>query len=117
MGDTDPPSSEIVLFERRRGVLVSTLNRPDRLNAWNDVAPGVVRTRLSEALWKDDEEGLVANTPLARLGDPEDVAAAVAFLGSDDAARITGETLTVDDGQSQVWASAATPTAAMAAQR
>jgi NAD(P)-dependent dehydrogenase (short-subunit alcohol dehydrogenase family) len=65
----------------------------------NAVAPGVVRTRLSEALWKADEAGVAGITPLGRIGEPEDVGAAVAFLASDDAAWMTGETLVIDGGQ------------------
>ena len=65
----------------------------------NAVAPGVVRTRLSEALWKNHESQLAASTALNRIGEPVDVAAAVVFLASDAAAWITGETLLIDGGQ------------------
>jgi NAD(P)-dependent dehydrogenase (short-subunit alcohol dehydrogenase family) len=64
----------------------------------NAVAPGVVRTRLSEALWKDHEPQVAASTALNRIGEPDDVAAAIVFLASDAAAWITGETLVVDGG-------------------
>jgi NAD(P)-dependent dehydrogenase (short-subunit alcohol dehydrogenase family) len=66
----------------------------------NAVAPGVVRTKLSEALWKDHEDVVVNDTPLRRIGEPEDVAGAIVFLASDAAAWITGETLVLDGGQS-----------------
>ncbi|MBJ7520560.1 MAG: SDR family oxidoreductase [Solirubrobacteraceae bacterium] len=65
----------------------------------NAVAPGVVRTRLAEALWKEHEDAVAATTPLGRIGEPEDVASAVAFLASDAASWITGETLLMDGGQ------------------
>lgn len=65
----------------------------------NAVAPGVVRTRLSEALWKTQEDDVADQTPLRRIGEPDDVAAAVAFLASDAAAWITGETIVMDGGQ------------------
>ncbi|HLT10351.1 MAG TPA: SDR family oxidoreductase [Micromonosporaceae bacterium] len=65
----------------------------------NAVAPGVVRTKLAEALWKDHEEQVAASTALDRIGEPEDVAAAVAFLASDAASWITGETMVIDGGQ------------------
>jgi NAD(P)-dependent dehydrogenase (short-subunit alcohol dehydrogenase family) len=65
----------------------------------NAVAPGVVRTQLSEALWKDNEAGAAAATPLGRIGVPGDVADAVVFLASDHASWITGETLVIDGGQ------------------
>lgn len=63
------------------------------------VAPGVVRTRLAEALWKEHEDQVAAGTPLGRIGEPEDVGSAVAFLASDAASWITGETLVMDGGQ------------------
>jgi hypothetical protein len=65
----------------------------------NAVAPGVVRTRLAEALWKDNETALATDMPLGRIGEPEDVGAAVAFLASDGASWITGEILVIDGGQ------------------
>jgi NAD(P)-dependent dehydrogenase (short-subunit alcohol dehydrogenase family) len=65
----------------------------------NAVAPGVVRTRLAEALWKEHEPQVAATTPLGRIGEPADVGAAVAFLCSDAAGWITGETLVIDGGQ------------------
>jgi len=65
----------------------------------NAIAPGVVRTRLAEALWKDNEAAVAADTPLGRIGEPEDIGAAVAFLASDGASWITGETLLIDGGQ------------------
>jgi NAD(P)-dependent dehydrogenase (short-subunit alcohol dehydrogenase family) len=65
----------------------------------NAVAPGVVRTRLAEALWKEQEDSVADLIPLRRIGDPDDVGAAVAFLASPDASWITGETLVIDGGQ------------------
>jgi NAD(P)-dependent dehydrogenase (short-subunit alcohol dehydrogenase family) len=65
----------------------------------NAICPGVVRTRLAEALWKDNEEAVSGATALGRIGEPADVAAAVAFLVSDQASWITGETLVIDGGQ------------------
>jgi NAD(P)-dependent dehydrogenase (short-subunit alcohol dehydrogenase family) len=65
----------------------------------NAVAPGVVRTRLSEVLWKDHEPKVAASTALHRIGEPTDVATAVVFLASDAAAWITGETMMIDGGQ------------------
>jgi len=64
----------------------------------NAVAPGVVKTRFATALYEGREEQVAATYPLGRLGHPEDVAAAVAFLASDDASWITGQTLTLDGG-------------------
>ncbi len=65
----------------------------------NCVCPGVVRTRLAEALWKDHEEQVNASTPLGRIGEPDDIGAAVAFLASDAAGWVTGEAMVLDGGQ------------------
>ena len=64
----------------------------------NVVAPGYVKTRLTDELPEEAREAMLTNTPLGRLGDPEDVAGAVRFLCSDEAAFITGEVLLVDGG-------------------
>lgn len=64
----------------------------------NAVAPGVVRTEFSRALYEGNEDTVVATYPMRRLGSPQDVAGAVAFLASEDASWITGQTLVVDGG-------------------
>jgi 3-oxoacyl-[acyl-carrier protein] reductase len=64
----------------------------------NVVAPGYVNTRLTDVLPDEAKEGMLSNTPLGRLGDPEDIAGAVRFLSSDEASFITGEVLLVDGG-------------------
>jgi 3-oxoacyl-[acyl-carrier protein] reductase len=64
----------------------------------NVVAPGYVKTRLTDELPQEARDAMLGNTPLGRLGDPEDVAGAVRFLCSDEAAFITGEVLLVDGG-------------------
>ncbi|MDQ4029874.1 MAG: SDR family oxidoreductase, partial [Actinomycetota bacterium] len=64
----------------------------------NVVAPGYVKSQLTEVLPADLQELMLANTPLGRFGDPEDVAGAVRFLCSDEASFITGEVLLVDGG-------------------
>ncbi|MDC5696593.1 SDR family oxidoreductase [Intrasporangium calvum] len=64
----------------------------------NAVAPAVVKTRFAEALYEGREEKVSRAYPMKRLGTPEDVAGAVSFLLSADAAWITGQTLTIDGG-------------------
>ncbi|MFN3652922.1 MAG: 3-oxoacyl-[acyl-carrier-protein] reductase [Armatimonadota bacterium] len=64
----------------------------------NAVAPGWIRTRMTEALPQDLAEKVLPQIPLGRLGEPEDVAGVVTFLCSDAAAYVTGQVLVVDGG-------------------
>ncbi|WP_106477087.1 3-oxoacyl-ACP reductase FabG [Phytohalomonas tamaricis] len=64
----------------------------------NAVAPGFIATDMTENLPETQQAALKAQIPLSRLGQPEEIAAAVAFLASDAAAYITGETLHVNGG-------------------
>ena len=64
----------------------------------NAVAPAVVKTRFASALYEGREAEVSASYPLGRLGEPDDVAAAVAYLASADAAWVTGQVLTLDGG-------------------
>jgi NAD(P)-dependent dehydrogenase (short-subunit alcohol dehydrogenase family) len=64
----------------------------------NAIAPAVVKTQFSKALYEGREEEVAAHYPLLRLGTPEDVAAAVAFLASADSNWITGQVFNLDGG-------------------
>jgi NAD(P)-dependent dehydrogenase (short-subunit alcohol dehydrogenase family) len=64
----------------------------------NAVAPGLVKTDMARALWEPQEERIAASMPLARLGEPVDIANAALFLASDLASWVTGHTLVVDGG-------------------
>ncbi|HEY1529741.1 MAG TPA: SDR family oxidoreductase [Galbitalea sp.] len=66
----------------------------------NAVAPAVIKTDFARALYEGREEKVAAGYPLKRLGVPTDVAGPVAFLLSEDAAWITGQTLVIDGGGS-----------------
>jgi NAD(P)-dependent dehydrogenase (short-subunit alcohol dehydrogenase family) len=64
----------------------------------NAIAPGLVKTDMARALWEPQEERIAASMPLARLGEPVDIANAALFLASDLASWVTGHTLVVDGG-------------------
>lgn len=64
----------------------------------NSVAPAVVETRFSAVLYEGKVAEVARNYPMGRLGTPDDISAAVAFLASSDASWITGQTLIVDGG-------------------
>ncbi|MEA5041134.1 MAG: 3-oxoacyl-ACP reductase FabG [Oscillibacter ruminantium] len=64
----------------------------------NAVAPGCIDTDMVRSLGRETMDALAQDTPLGRLGTPEDIAAAVAFLAGEDAAFITGQVLTADGG-------------------
>ena len=67
----------------------------------NAVAPGFIRTAMTDKLAEPVKEAMLKMVPLGRLGEPEDVAKAVAFLASDNAAYVNGQTLAVCGGM--VW--------------
>ena len=64
----------------------------------NSISPGVVCTKLSEALWKENEDSTSTLIPAGRIGEPEDIADAIAFLAAPTSSWVTGENLVVDGG-------------------
>ncbi len=68
----------------------------------NTVAPGFIETDMTKALNDDQRTATLSQVPAGRLGDPREIAAAVAFLASPEAAYITGETLHVNGGMYMV---------------
>jgi 3-oxoacyl-[acyl-carrier protein] reductase len=64
----------------------------------NAVAPGYIATELTNVLTEEQRGLILGNTPMGRLGEPDDVARAVRFLCSDEAAFVTGDVLLVDGG-------------------
>ncbi|GAC1504243.1 MAG: SDR family oxidoreductase [Candidatus Dormibacteraceae bacterium] len=66
----------------------------------NAIAPGLVKTRFAEVLWSNEAilERVLASNPMGRIGLPDEIAGAVAFLASDAASYINGEVITIDGG-------------------
>jgi 3-oxoacyl-[acyl-carrier protein] reductase len=94
-GQTNYSASKAGIIGFTKALARELGNRGVRANV---VAPGYVDTRLTQVIADDLKEMMLANTPLGRFGTPEDVAGAVRFLSSDEAAFITGEVLLVDGG-------------------
>jgi NAD(P)-dependent dehydrogenase (short-subunit alcohol dehydrogenase family) len=95
------PEPGIGLYNATKAALIHLTRQlalelaPVRVNA---VSPGLVRTRFAAVLVEALEEHLVGALPLGRIGEPRDVAGAVAFLVSEEASWITGSNLVVDGG-------------------
>jgi 3-oxoacyl-[acyl-carrier protein] reductase len=68
----------------------------------NCVAPGFIATPMTDALNDKQKEGILAKIPAGRMGSPEDIAAAVLFLASEEAGYITGHTMHVNGGMAMV---------------
>lgn len=68
----------------------------------NCVAPGFIKTAMTDELGDDQHDKLVANIPAGKMGSPEDIAAAVTYLASEDAGYMTGQTLHVNGGMAMI---------------
>lgn len=64
----------------------------------NGVAPGIVRTKLARGLWENNEQYLNDHLPLGRIGEPDDIADVITFLGGPASRWMTGQTLVIDGG-------------------
>lgn len=94
-GQTNYAASKAGIIGFTKSLARELASRGVRANA---VAPGYIQTQLTDVLPEEAQQAILTNTPLARMGTPEDVAAAVRFLCSDEASFITGEVLLVDGG-------------------
>jgi 3-oxoacyl-[acyl-carrier protein] reductase len=94
-GQTNYAASKAGIIGFTKSLARELGNRGVRANV---VAPGYVRSQLTDVLPEEATAAMLGNTPLGRLGEPGDVAGAVRFLCSDEASFITGDVLLVDGG-------------------
>jgi 3-oxoacyl-[acyl-carrier protein] reductase len=94
-GQTNYAASKAGIIGFTKALARELASRNVRANA---VAPGYITTALTDVLTAEQQQLILDNTPLERLGTPEDVAAAVRYLASDAASFVTGEVLLVDGG-------------------
>jgi 3-oxoacyl-[acyl-carrier protein] reductase len=94
-GQTNYAASKAGIIGFTKALARELASRNVRVNA---VAPGYIKTALTDVLPEEAQQAILQNTPVQRMGEPEDVAAAVRFLASDAASFITGEVLLVDGG-------------------
>ena len=96
-GQSNYAAAKAGMLGMTRSLAVELGGRGVRVNA---VAPGYIQTDMTAELPEEVSRASLGKIPLGRFGDPEDIARAVAFLASPDAAYITGATLVVDGGMS-----------------
>jgi 3-oxoacyl-[acyl-carrier protein] reductase len=94
-GQTNYAASKAGIIGFTKSLARELASRGVRVNA---VAPGYIQTALTDVLPAEVRSAILANTPMGRLGRPEDVAGTVRFLCSDEASFITGEVVLVDGG-------------------
>lgn len=94
-GQTNYSASKAGLIGMSKALAREVASRGITVNA---VAPGFIPTYLTESLPQELKDGMMKLIPLGRWGKPEEIAYAVAFLASDEAAYITGQVLSVDGG-------------------
>jgi len=68
----------------------------------NAVAPGFIQTAMTDVLTDQQKEAIATRIPLARMGKPEEIAAAVVYLASEEAAYVTGETIHINGGMAML---------------
>jgi len=64
----------------------------------NAIAPGLIDTQMTQAIPAEVKEKFIAKIPMRRIGKPEDIAAIICFLASDEANYVTGQCIQIDGG-------------------
>lgn len=96
-GQCNYAASKAGLVALSKSLARELASRNIRVNA---VAPGFIVSSMTEALSQEVRDGMLAQIPAGRFGEPTDIAKAVAFLASDDASYVTGQVLSVNGGMS-----------------
>lgn len=94
-GQANYSASKAGLIAMTKSLAKELASRGIRVNA---VAPGFIKSQMTDGLPEAIQSSLLGNIPLARFGEPSDVAKVVAFLCSDDAGYVTGQTISVNGG-------------------
>jgi len=94
-GQVNYSASKAALIGMTKSLAKEVASRGILVNA---VAPGFIATKMTDKLNDAQKENILTQIPLKRMGEPKDIANAVAFLASDRASYITGHTLVVDGG-------------------
>lgn len=98
-GQTNYSASKAGLIGFTKALAREVASRQITVNA---VAPGFIPTSLTDDLSEELKKSILGATPIGRMGKPEEIAAAVAFLASEEAAYITGQVLAVDGGMAMM---------------
>ena len=69
----------------------------------NCIAPGFIATPMTDDLTEDQQAGIMSSIPAGKMGTPEDIASAVVYLSSNEAAYVTGQTMHVNGGMAMIW--------------
>jgi len=94
-GQTNYAASKAGLIGFTKALALEVASRNIQVNC---IAPGYIKTRMTEALTEEQQNAVMSKVPLGRMGNPEDIAAAVYFLASSQSDYITGQVLVVDGG-------------------
>lgn len=95
-GQTNYSAAKAGIFGFTKALARETASRGITVNA---IAPGYIATDMVKAVREDVMKQIIADIPVGRLGEPEEIARAVVFLAADEASFITGETISINGGQ------------------
>ncbi|MDA1088876.1 MAG: 3-oxoacyl-[acyl-carrier-protein] reductase [Proteobacteria bacterium] len=98
-GQANYAASKAALIGMSKSMAQEVASRSITINC---VAPGFIATPMTDALSADQKEAITGRIPAARLGDPDDIAAACVYLASEEASYVTGQTLHVNGGMAMI---------------